>query len=250
MVLKTECPLDSGNTRPTVNQDIDSTLFGASQTQGGKTVFQKLQMQKMKLSFLRRCIKLKRPPPSLRVKGAPIIPDSSKLRHFSVLETLMLGEAIKTQLNEVKRLFSIMKAGSHAKEPLDKKAAKEIQEKHQKKLDFYMQQDETEWKNWPTKSEDILQLIENNKKRVNFKNRKHRVKRRIERQVKKLVAEGSVVILVPEQIPPGAICVLGKGLGYVPTPSLDKEGSRLDMRLTTNRIMKSSSKSLKNTNPS
>ena len=43
----------------------------------------------------------------------------------------------------------------------------------------------------------------------------------IETQAKKLTVEGSVVIPVQEQMPPGAICVLGRGLGYVPTPSLD-----------------------------
>ena len=40
------------------------------------------------------------------------------------------------------------------------------------------------------------------------------------------------------------MCVLGKRLGFVPTPSLDVEGTRLDMRLTTNRMLKSAYKSL------
>ncbi|KAL5269695.1 hypothetical protein ACHWQZ_G003229 [Mnemiopsis leidyi] len=51
---------------------------------------------------------------------------------------------------------------------------------------------------------------------------------------------GSVVILVEEDIPLGAIALLGKGLGYVPTPAIDKVGARLDMKLLTNKILNQS----------
>ena len=48
---------------------------------------------------------------------------------------------------------------------------------------------------------------------------------------------GSVVILVNETIPPGAIALLGKGLGFIPTPNVDVQEARLDMRLVTNKIL-------------
>ena len=40
-----------------------------------------------------------------------------------------------------------------------------------------------------------------------------------------------------EEVPLGAISVLGKGLGYVPYPSQNMEQTRLEMRLTVNRII-------------
>jgi hypothetical protein len=90
-----------------LNFHYEIILLGDSQTQRGKTVSQKLQVQKMKLSFLRKCVKLKRPPPSLRVKGAPIVPDDSKQGHFSIFGALMLGEAIKNTINEERRLYTV-----------------------------------------------------------------------------------------------------------------------------------------------
>ena len=45
----------------------------------------------------------------------------------------------------------------------------------------------------------------------------------------------------------GAISVLEKGLGFVPTPELDVMDNRLDMRLTVNRILSSSKSNLKQT---
>ena len=79
--------------------------------------------------------------------------------------------------------------------------------------------------------------------------RQNRRKRDCEKQAKKVLEDGSVVILIDQQqigdIPMGAISVLGKGLGFVPTPELDVMDNRLDMRLTVNRILSSSKSNLK-----
>ena len=87
------------------------------------------------------------------------------------------------------------------------------------------------------------------KNRENFKYRQNRRKRDCEKQAKKVLEDGSVVILIDQQqigdIPMGAISVLGKGLGFVPTPELDVMDNRLDMRLTVNRILSSSKSNLK-----
>ena len=45
-----------------------------------------------------------------------------------------------------------------------------------------------------------------------------------------------------EDVPSGAIAVLGKGLGYVPTPVCDVSNERLQMRQTQNRILTESKK--------
>ena len=87
------------------------------------------------------------------------------------------------------------------------------------------------------------------KNRENFKYRQSRRKRDCERQAKKVLEDDSVVILIDQQqigdMPMGAISVLGKGLGFVPTPELDVMDNRLDMRLTVNRILSSSNSNLK-----
>ena len=82
---------------------------------------------------------------------------------------------------------------------------KKIEEKHQKKLDFYKRQEEIDWKNWLVKTPEIIRFIRGSKQGMNFKNTQHRAKRRIEKQAKKLIVYGSVIILVNEPVPPGAV---------------------------------------------
>ena len=87
------------------------------------------------------------------------------------------------------------------------------------------------------------------KNRKNFKYRQNRRKRDCEKQAKKVLESCSVIMLVDQQqigdIPMGAISVLGKGLGFVPTPELDVMDNCLDVRLTVNRILSSSKSNLK-----
>ena len=49
-----------------------------------------------------------------------------------------------------------------------------------------------------------------------------------------------------DTVPLGAIALLGKGLGFIPTPKLNIEESRLDMRLVTNKILYHSHRKLNN----
>lgn len=247
MVLDEDVSLDTGPAQPSVHTEVESLTVDAEDSlpKGKYSPFQKLQIQRKRLDFLRRCVKLKRPPPSLRVRGASSISNNSKLYHFSVLETLMLGEAIRNKVTEIKQIALNLKGIKHSQAPLPKEVSAELDKTYQKRLTFYKTKEVTEWKNWPLKTPEILRNIQENRKRVNYKSKKHRAMRKIERQSKKLIAEGSIVVLVSEAIPPGAICVLGKGLGFVPAPELDIEGTRLDMRLTTNRILSSSNKSLR-----
>ena len=117
------------------------------------------------------------------------------------------------------------------------------------KYDFLKIQDSNKLNNWPRKSPEILKNLSDRKNRENFKYRQNRRKRDYEKQAKKVLEDGSVVILIDQQqigdIPMGAISVLGKGLGFVPTPELDVMDNRLDMRLTVNRILSSSKSNLK-----
>ena len=117
------------------------------------------------------------------------------------------------------------------------------------KYDFLKKQDTNKWNNWLRKSPEIFKNLSDRKNRENFKCRQNRRKRDCEKQAKKVLEDGSVVILTDQQqigdIPMGAISVLGKGLGFVLTPELDVMDNRLDMRLTVNRILSSSKSNLK-----
>ena len=63
-------------------------------------VCQKLEIEKSRLAFLKDCRINKRPPPSLRVRGATAISDIVKLPQFSAIESNLLQNAItlKTEL--------------------------------------------------------------------------------------------------------------------------------------------------------
>ena len=93
-----------------------------------------------------------------------------------------------------------------------------------------------------------FQYLKKAKKSKNYKRRVHRKERKVEKNAKYALESGQVVILVKENIPPGAISVLGKGLGYVSTPALDVQESRLDMRLVENAIINRSKSNLSSGN--
>ena len=128
-----------------------------------------------------------------------------------------------------------MKTNNLPQTSLSAKDCKVIRDHFSKKQTFYKKQDTTRWMDWPDKSTPRQKPAD--KKPTNHKKRAAKNKRKLEKVAKRLKDDGSVVILVNEDIPDAAIAVLGKGLGFIPTPSLDIEGTRLDMRLSTNRIL-------------
>ena len=65
---------------------------------------QKLQIEFHRLKFLKECKSCKRPPPSLRIKGASAIKMQNKLKLFSAWENDLLNEAIKEKLALTKQL--------------------------------------------------------------------------------------------------------------------------------------------------
>ena len=80
------------------------------------------------------------------------------------------------------------------------------------------------------------------KKNRNFKKRQKRKDRRTKRAAKKAIESGSVIVLVEEDVPLGAIAALGKGLGFVPTPKSNPLDERLEMRQNVNRVLAASHK--------
>ena len=55
-------------------------------------------------------------------------------------------------------------------------------------------------------------------------------------RAKSILEAKQVRILIENQVPPEAVVVLGKGLGFVPTPKVDVEELRLDGRRLSNKI--------------
>ena len=108
-----------------------------------------------------------------------------------------------------------------------------------KKINFYKEQDNTKWVNWPRKKFSLLSTVisESNKSR-NFKLRNNRKRRKTARDADRALKSSSVIVMVNEDVPLGAIALLGKGLNYIPTPSVCPRQEQLDMRLAQNQILK------------
>ena len=99
-----------------------------------------LQIEKLRLKFLRKCLNLRRPPTSIRIRGASAISDAQKLFHFSCLETKLLGIAIRNKLNLIRNL-TIEVSQSNTLEPLPESDARSMSNHLDHKYDFLKKQD-------------------------------------------------------------------------------------------------------------
>ncbi|KAL5251597.1 hypothetical protein ACHWQZ_G017089 [Mnemiopsis leidyi] len=100
-------------------------------------------------------------------------------------------------------------------------------------------------------SENFLKKVQEQRRTTkNYKKKCNNKQRRTKRDAKRALDNHSVVILVDEDIPLGAVALLGKGLGFVPTSKVDKHKLRLDMKLLTNKIISQSNRNIaKNAQP-
>ena len=167
---------------------------------------------------------------------------------FSCLESDLLETAIRNKLDEIATLSEKIKSDNIAYVPLSKKDSLNLKKHFDKKIAFYQKQDLTKWEDWPPKPIKIIQSQSKaeTKKRRNYKRRWVQKRRKTEKDAKRALESGSVVILVNDTVPLGAIALLGKGLGFIPIPKLNIEESRLDMRLATNKILYHSHRKLNN----
>ena len=123
---------------------------------------------------------MKRPPPSLRSKGATIVESPEMFRNLSILESQNLELAIKAkdlQINELRGTIS-------SDEP---QLTLLIKKHYISKIEFYRSQNNNKWKHWPNKTKALLQTLLTQtkiKKRRNFKKRQHRNDRKVERDAK------------------------------------------------------------------
>ena len=211
-------------------------------------VHQKIQIEKETLEFWQKSRKFKRPPQSIRVSGANVIEESERLKLFSEFETKLLEHQIQNKTDRIKELREEAVDTPHLK--LSSKDRKKLSRHYKKKLKLYALQDTTKWKDWPEKpAVATTKKSTQDKKLRNFKKRQTKHKRKARRDAAKAIESGAVIVLVEDEIPPGAIAVLGKGLGFVPTPIYDVLDERLQMRQTVNRILTESKKRCSEDNP-
>ena len=128
--------------------------------------------------------------------------------------------------------------------PLSKKQRKKWKKHFNRKISFYKEKEAQNWLLWPKK---FVNQSEDRKEKIKSKRTYRDIKRK-EKKIKEkadlMITDGDVRVLVDIEVPPEAIAVLGKGLGYVPTPNLDPIEARLDARQVTNKITYLANRSL------
>ena len=199
-----------------------------------ENILQKSQIEKFRLNFLHRCTLRKRPPPTLRCTGFKALDEKCRIQMISKLETEALQQAIRTKKKEIRVLMKTVKQSKEDFQPLSKSQKKKWRAHFNRKIEFYKLKEETEWTQWPNKSISGVKRRKNraSKTRRNCKRKKDMLLGK----AKDLIDSGDVRILVDIEVPPEAIVVLGKGLGFVPTPSHNNIKLRLDARRISNKI--------------
>ena len=101
---------DARNTQPRVHTPRSQNILNKKKILSKKfaeySPSQQLSIHKLRLWFLKSCRHLKRPPPSLRSRGATIIESPEMLHNLSVLESKNLEMAIKAkslQISDLKK---------------------------------------------------------------------------------------------------------------------------------------------------
>ena len=195
-----------------------------------QNLIQIIQVEKYRLNFLRNCRKLKRPPQSLRCSGAYALTNEKKLKLFAKLETNILEIAINEKQCQINQLQEELNELSITLPNLSRMQTKSWYNHFDTKIKFYKSQEEKKWIDWPKKNESQYSKNRNKRRKV--------IKRQktLRKKAMSIIENKQVRVLIEEEIPDEAIVVLGKGLGFVPTPKANQEELRLDARRVTNEI--------------
>ena len=207
-------------------------------------ILQTILIEKYRLNFLQQCKYLKRPPQSLRLSGCSGLPNSQRLALLSECESKILDLSIKNKLETIKEIQDKMDIETNTLAPMSKKDKKKWVLHFKKKIDFFKKQENTKWTEWVSKSKR-----NNSSRNIGKKKRKRKKqKEEIAAKAKSILDSKQVRILIEDDVPAEAIVVLGKGLGFVPSPKMDREELRLDGRRLVNSIAALDRTSNTNTN--
>ena len=145
MADETLLVMDVGSTTeefpPSVNNDATRNYKGyLSKPYAEYAPSQQLKIELYRMKFLKDCKACKRPPPSLRIRGASAMNNEVKLKLFSQWESELLNEAIKDKQKLVNRL---RKRVQQEDIPLSSSDLEKISHHFGKKFEFYMHQNKT-----------------------------------------------------------------------------------------------------------
>ena len=97
------------------------------------------------------CRYMKRPPQSLRLKGANALDFHMKIKLISDFETGILKAAIAKKKEEIQSVENKIKNVNIQLKPLTKRQGTRYFKHYKKKLAYFNGQNSTKWKDWPDK---------------------------------------------------------------------------------------------------
>ena len=157
----------------------------------------------------------------------------------SSAETEILNSEIKEKQRQINNLKSTIRLSDPSLlQEVNERVCRNLQRALDRKFNWLRSQDDTCWGDWPAKSDKISSDVKqsltptsspNRKKSRNPASKLRRAQNRIIRLSKAALDNGSVVNLSTADIPPEAIVVLAKRLGFVPTATHDHLQSRIDV---------------------
>ena len=203
------------------------------------------------IAFLKKCKQLKRPPQSLRLKQNTVVSLKTFMQVASVAESEILNSEIRDKQKFIDEIKKNIKLSDHSLlKEVDNRTCSNLQKALDRKFNWLRKQDDTLWKHWPTKtlnsckskSKPTLVQSPSSKKSRNSASKIRRAKNRIVRLSKSALDSGSVVNLSSKDIPPEAIVVLAKRLGYVPTATHDSLQTKVDVNAAMAKLSSSTVK--------
>jgi hypothetical protein len=210
----------------------------------------KLKASLLKLGFLnKRCRVLKRPPQSLRVRSSKLIPPSAFIKAASAAETELLESAIKQQQEDVYHIKKLIeKSEPSCLLESSVREARNLQKALDRKFVWLSRQDIDVWAAWPSKLLTKVATVggcfgrsagatnSSNKSTRNAAKKKRRVDNRLKKLADYAMESRSVVNLTDKDIPPEAILVLSKRIGFAPTAPHDKLKCQVDCSTTMAKL--------------
>ena len=225
--------MDADSARPASQPQLRQSLSPSKKNPftPPSNLYQELQLEQYRLEYLKKCKYLKRPPQSLRITGANALSNNNRIQLISQFETTILNRAIKDKVEVIDKLKNDLDNINNIHlTPMSSKQKKKYTKHFHNKFEFQKTQDDQKWSDWPSKQKVDVYAGYRNAKTA------RKVKRKMISEASKIIKQGIVRNLTDLDIPPESIVVLGKGLGFVPTPSADIEELRLDIRHTINQI--------------
>lgn len=226
----TSCEASSLNDNGIIN--------GSSSSVNHPRLLTSLKTGLLKLSFLKRCCTLKRPPQSLRLPHPHAVPMRTFIQAASVAETEILKSELKSKQHYIDHLKkNISLSDRNMLEEENEREIRNLQKALDRKFSWLLKQDTNLWSEWPNKSGTLRtnknpqtsQVQLPSKKSKNLAAKERRAANRIKKISQIALESCSVVNLSTKIIPPEAIAVLSKRIGFVPTAHHDKLKAKVDI---------------------